>query len=354
MSARIRALDGSGLGVEPRSALLPIPPTALDILLGLPVPALLLWGPSGIALYNDACAAFIGELHPGLLGSSVLQTWPQEAEFYTRALELGLREESLVAKNRELWLERQGHRHSVRVDLTSSPVRDVAGKPAGVLVTLSERAERAADAGWAAAAEEGTSVLSEVPVALLVVEGPEHVIRFVNPAYRSIFGDRPLLGLPLRQAFPDPQGSAVLQLPDQVYRTGDMLRATELPLTLDRRGDGSREQGYFDVVWSALRDAEDRITGLMAVTLDVTEQVRLGASSIEPTPSSRRAAPSVPSSSRAPTPCWAAPTPCWPPRSPSACARSAIVRNCCGSSPALRKTSNAVSLVICTIRWGRR
>jgi signal transduction histidine kinase len=274
MSARIRALDGSGSGVEPRSALLPITPTALDILLGLQVPALLLWGPSGIAAYNDACAAFIGELHPGLLGSSVLQTWPQEAEFYTRALELGLRGESLVAKNRELWLERQGHRRSVRVDLSSSPVRDVAGKPAGVLVTLSERAERATDAAWPAAAEERTRVLSEVPVALLIVEGPEHVIRFVNPAYRSIFGDRPLVGLPLRQAFPELHGSAMLELPDQVCRTGDMLRAPELAVTLDRRGDGSPEQGYLDVVWSALRDAEDRITGLMAVIIDVTEQVR--------------------------------------------------------------------------------
>ena len=54
--------------------------TAVGLMLHSPVPLVLLWGADGIMLYNDAYGEFAGNRHPGLLGSKVLEGWPEAAE----------------------------------------------------------------------------------------------------------------------------------------------------------------------------------------------------------------------------------------------------------------------------------
>ena len=55
--------------------------TATAILLHSPVPIVLLWGADGTMIYNDAYAVFGGARHPRLLGSKVLEGWPEVADF---------------------------------------------------------------------------------------------------------------------------------------------------------------------------------------------------------------------------------------------------------------------------------
>src|SRR6476620_633224 len=69
--------------------------TAIEIILRSPVPMVTLWGPHGIMIYNDAYSSFAGGRHPKLLGSKVLEGWPEVADLNRRVMDVGLRGETL-------------------------------------------------------------------------------------------------------------------------------------------------------------------------------------------------------------------------------------------------------------------
>ena len=54
------------------------------------MPLVLLWGPSGIMLYNDAYGAFAGNRHPAILGMPVLEAWPEAADFNSHVMAVGM------------------------------------------------------------------------------------------------------------------------------------------------------------------------------------------------------------------------------------------------------------------------
>ncbi|GHF97131.1 ATP-binding SpoIIE family protein phosphatase [Streptomyces thermodiastaticus] len=62
-------------------------------------------------------------------------------------------------------------------------------------------------------------VLERVPALVALVHGPDHRIAYVNPAYTSAFGSRPL-GEPARDALPELRDLGLLPLLDQVLRSG--------------------------------------------------------------------------------------------------------------------------------------
>ena len=116
--------------------------TAVDVVLRSPVPLVMLWGRDGIMIYNDAYSVFAGGRHPRLLGSKVLEGWPEVADLNRRAMEVGLRGETLSFRDEHLVLYRPGRPPDVWVDLDYSPLLDDSGQPAGVLAIVIETTER--------------------------------------------------------------------------------------------------------------------------------------------------------------------------------------------------------------------
>jgi PAS domain S-box-containing protein len=116
--------------------------TAIEIILRSPVPMVTLWGPPGIMIYNDAYSVFAGGRHPKLLGSKVLEGWPEVADLNRRVMDVGLRGETLSFRNEHLVLYRPGRPQDVWVDLDYSPLLDEHGRPAGVLAVVVETTER--------------------------------------------------------------------------------------------------------------------------------------------------------------------------------------------------------------------
>lgn len=116
--------------------------TALSILLHSPTPIVMLWGPDGVMLYNDAYSIFAGARHPALLGSQVLEGWPEVAEFNAHVMAVGLTGGSLSYKNQELVLYRHGIAETVVMNLDYSPVFDDSGAPVGVIAFVVETTEQ--------------------------------------------------------------------------------------------------------------------------------------------------------------------------------------------------------------------
>ena len=115
---------------------------ALGMLLHSPTPIVMLWGAQGVMLYNDAYSVFAGARHPRLLGSNVLEGWPEVADFNAHVMAVGLAGGSLTYKNQELVLYRNGQAENVVMNLDYSPVFDEAGVPAGVIAFVLETTEQ--------------------------------------------------------------------------------------------------------------------------------------------------------------------------------------------------------------------
>jgi PAS domain-containing protein len=55
------------------------------------------------------------------------------------------------------------------------------------------------------------------------------------------------------------------------YNSGETFRASEMPVVLER--NGTQETVYQNFVYEPYRNAEGRVLGVIAITIDVTEQV---------------------------------------------------------------------------------
>jgi signal transduction histidine kinase len=109
---------------------------------------------------------------------------------------------------------------------------------------------------------------------MAVLRGPEHVFALVNGPWRSAVGERRLIGRPIRAAFPDGAGHALHELLDRVYQTDRSEIAVDMPIAVDRRGDGALEQVFLTVTCQPLHDGADRVEGALLQAVDVTAAVR--------------------------------------------------------------------------------
>ncbi|MEO8925567.1 MAG: response regulator [Caulobacteraceae bacterium] len=116
--------------------------TNVDTILRSPVAIVMLWGADGVMIYNDAYSVFAGGRHPRLLGSKVLEGWPEVADFNREVMAVGLAGGTLSFRDEPLVLYRNGPPEEVWLDLDYSPVCDDAGRPAGVLAIVAETTAR--------------------------------------------------------------------------------------------------------------------------------------------------------------------------------------------------------------------
>ena len=242
--------------------------TALNLLLRSPVPIVMLWNEDGVMLYNDAYSVFAGGRHPQLLGSKVREGWPEVADFNDNVMKTGLAGGTLQYKDQQLTLHRHGKPEPAWMNLDYSPVLDELGRPAGVIAVVVETTERIL--AERRAGEERArmqAMLAQMPGFAAILEGPRHVFTYVNEAYSTIAGGRRLLGLGVREAFPELAVQGFYDLLDEVYRTGVPYVGRALPIQLD----GVQGKRFIDLLYEPIRDVRGTITGIFVGGYDVTE-----------------------------------------------------------------------------------
>ncbi len=122
---------------------------------------------------------------------------------------------------------------------------------------------------------ERRNLLLQAPMAAALLVGPEHRFELANPMCCRMLGRPDLVGKTFREAFPEANGeqpSSLLQLLDRVYRTGEPFAVEEFHFPLDR-GRGQLEECFFKFNLEPLRE-RGQVYGMMAVALEVTEQVQ--------------------------------------------------------------------------------
>jgi signal transduction histidine kinase len=138
----IRAFDWTRTGLGPLETWPPSLRTITSMLLLSPAPIVLLWGPQGIMIYNDAYSVFAGSRHPQLLGSEVRKGWAEIADFNDNVMRVGLAGGTLSYKDQQLTLERNGKPEPAWMNLDYSPVIDESGAPGGVIAFVVDTTDR--------------------------------------------------------------------------------------------------------------------------------------------------------------------------------------------------------------------
>ena len=138
----IRAFDWTRTGLGPLQTWPQSLRTITTMLLLSPAPIVLLWGPEGIMIYNDAYSVFAGSRHPRLLGSEVRKGWAEIADFNDNVMRVCLAGGTLAYKDQQLTLERNGKPEPAWMNLDYSPVIDESGAPGGVIAFVVDTTDR--------------------------------------------------------------------------------------------------------------------------------------------------------------------------------------------------------------------
>lgn len=110
------------------------------------------------------------------------------------------------------------------------------------------------------------------PGCLAVLAGAEHVIRYANPPFQALTGQRPLIGRSAREAFPELVDQGFFELLDRVLEAAEPVRVEALPLYL-APAPGAQPR-HLELWLQPLRDAERTVAGVLLHALDVTDRAR--------------------------------------------------------------------------------
>nr|WP_244622675.1 HWE histidine kinase domain-containing protein [Microvirga brassicacearum] len=70
------------------------------------------------------------------------------------------------------------------------------------------------------------------------------------------------------------EGQGFFELLDQVYATGEPFVGRQMPVTLQRRPDGSAEDAFIDFVYQPIMGAGGVVSGIFIEGNDVTDRLR--------------------------------------------------------------------------------
>ncbi|MEO7109140.1 MAG: ATP-binding protein [Polyangiaceae bacterium] len=280
--ALVRSIDWAKTPLGPIASW----PTSLKTTVGTILhsrhPMFLWWGPELIQFYNDAYTPSFGKgKHPVAMGQAGKDCWQEIWPIIWPQID------DVMSRGRASWNEdqlvpiwRNGQIEEVYWTYGYSPVFDESGSIAGTLVVctettarvLGEKRRNEADRAKTALYEERNSLLMQAPVATAVFRGPTHVFELANPLYCRMVGRAELVGKPYLEALPELAGTALPGILDNVYRTGQPFSSGEMLVPLNR-GNGTAEECFFTFNLEALRDASGAVYGMMAVALEITDQV---------------------------------------------------------------------------------
>lgn len=125
-----------------------------------------------------------------------------------------------------------------------------------------------------ASQERLQQVFQQAPVAIAVYRGRDFVIEMANSSFAPLLpGREDVIGRRLADVAPD-LGSRFWDTVHGVLDTGEAFVANEFCVPYDQDGDGVVENHWFNLVFHPLRDSDDSVSGIVAVSSEVTAQVR--------------------------------------------------------------------------------
>ncbi len=117
------------------------------------------------------------------------------------------------------------------------------------------------------------NTILQAPVAMCILRGPEYVVELANARMFELWGKtaEQVMHKPIFEGLPEVKGQGFDAMLEGVYKTGESFYAEGVPAKLSR--NGKIETVYINFVYEAYHEADDTISGILTVAVDVTAQV---------------------------------------------------------------------------------
>lgn len=116
-------------------------------------------------------------------------------------------------------------------------------------------------------------IYDRAPGIIAATTGPGHVFTYANESYCRLVGRRDLVGRRVRDVMPEIEPQGVLELLDQVFRTGEPFVGDRVPMDFHIEGHASLTRRYVSFIYQPLRGSDGTITGLFCEGYDATIEV---------------------------------------------------------------------------------
>jgi PAS domain S-box-containing protein len=250
--------------------------TTLGIVLHSAFPMFLFWGDDLICFYNDAFKPSLGieGKHPAL-GKKGREVWSEIWDF------IGPLINQVISTGNPVWFEdqlvpfyRNGRMEDIYWTFSYSPAYGDDGNIAGVFVTCTETTEKVLNSAKLLRSEQNLrNTILKAPVAMCILRGEEHVVEIANERMINLWGktENDVLDKPIIVGLPEIKGQGFIELLDGVFASGKTYSAHAAPVALPR--EGKIETVYVNFIYEAFTEADGSIGGIIAVAVDVSEQV---------------------------------------------------------------------------------
>lgn len=117
------------------------------------------------------------------------------------------------------------------------------------------------------------NTILQAPVAMCILRGPEYVVELANARMFELWGKtaEQVMHKPIFEGLPEVKGQGFDAMLEGVYKTGESFYAEGVPAKLSR--NGKIETVYINFVYEAYHEADNTISGILTVAVDVTAQV---------------------------------------------------------------------------------
>ncbi len=117
------------------------------------------------------------------------------------------------------------------------------------------------------------AIVEQSPVAIAFLSGKDMVIEVGNERIFELWGKgTAITGMPIAEALPEVKDQGFIDLLENVYTTGETFYGYDYPAKLMHSGE--LKDFYFDFTYSALRDEEGNINGVLILATDVTQRLK--------------------------------------------------------------------------------
>ncbi|MEI6948079.1 PAS domain-containing protein [Paraflavisolibacter sp. H34] len=247
-----------------------------NLLMQAPVGMYLLKGPDYvIEMANEPILKLWGK-GPQVVGKPVLESFPEVAEQgYIDLLDrVRITGEPFQSDEIPVWYDRDGRRDQLYVTLLYQPFYE-EGEVTGIFSIATDVTERVTARRKLAESEQNLrSTILQAPVAMCIVRGPSFVVEVANKKMYEIWGKgaEEVLHRPVFKALPEIRHQGLEEILQKVVATGETFTAWERPVSVPR--GGTMETVYLNFVYEPFREGDGSVSGVIAVAVDVTEQIK--------------------------------------------------------------------------------
>lgn len=269
-----------------------------ELLSRSPNPYVLLDTNLSIVWMNDAYLKVTMRERGEILHRNMFEAFPSEGESYhqlkesfDRVIETGETEE--IAHIRYDIANPDGSFDTHYWSATHTPLSDADGNVAYILqhtVNITELEElrrlretagvveraRNAEKRYRNAADElvrVTNLIEQAPGFVAVLSGEDHRFLLANAAYRTLVGDRELIGLTVSEALPEVEEQGFVGTLDRVRQTGKAYFGTRERVALIDPETGSENEFHLEFIFQPIAETNGEVTGVFIQGYDVTEEV---------------------------------------------------------------------------------